>query len=130
MQATLSAMDVPRVKPKSRRTGSLAAAGALSAVALITVALSRLGTAAPSVKTEADEAARQAQATKQLASRGMVASQEEQRTEGKSAELARRLNLEAQRQAVLQRGLEAQLAAQREQLARLRAVAEFRRRQV
>lgn len=82
------------------------------------------------LRTDAEEAARNAESTKKLAERGMVAAQEQHRADGKSAELKQRLALEQQRQATLKRGHHSQLAAQREQLTRLRAVAEFRRRQV
>src|SRR5438093_7766344 len=53
MDATLSAMDLPRTKPKRKRLGLvLGVTAAVAAVALISVALSKLGTAAPSVKRE------------------------------------------------------------------------------
>jgi multidrug efflux pump subunit AcrA (membrane-fusion protein) len=82
------------------------------------------------LKADADEARRQAEANRVLTERGMVSLQEQQRTDGKAAELDQRLKLERERRAVLERGLISQLAAQREQLGRLRAVAEFRRSQV
>ncbi|MBK7859111.1 MAG: HlyD family efflux transporter periplasmic adaptor subunit [Archangiaceae bacterium] len=90
----------------------------------------QLDAALATLQTDADDATRVAQANHALATRGLISEQEQQKTFGKSAELARRLALEKTRRGVLQQGLAKQLAAQREQLERLRAVAGFRRRQV
>lgn len=90
----------------------------------------QLDAALATLKFDLDEARRLAVANERLAEKGMISAQEKSRTTDKAVELERRYALEDGRRAVLKKGTESQQAAQREQLSRLKAVAEFRRRQV
>ncbi|MCY1076869.1 HlyD family secretion protein [Archangium lansingense] len=82
------------------------------------------------LETEATNAESQAQATVALMDRSFVPKLEVQQVKGKAGEMTTRLNLERQRLAVLQSSTGEQLAAQRGQIERLKAVARFRRTQV
>ncbi len=83
-----------------------------------------------SLSTEAAQAERQARASTTLASRSFVALNDAQHDSDKREELQQRLALEKRRLNVLETRSREQLAAQAEQVSRLRAVAEFRRQQV
>ncbi len=65
-----------------------------------------------------------------MASKGVIADLESQDSADRAGQLAGRLAFEQQRLGALRRGNTAQLAAQRGQLDQLRALAEFRRRQL
>jgi HlyD family secretion protein len=82
------------------------------------------------LSADSQNAIRKAESDRQLALKGMVARIEAENDGAKSRELVQRLELEHKRLDVLASGLDAQKAAQREQLKRLKAVAEFRRQQV
>lgn len=83
-----------------------------------------------SLGAESANAGRQAQATVALLDRSFVPSLEAQQTREKASELSTRLELERRRLAVLNASTQEQLAAQRGQIERLKAVARFRRTQV
>jgi multidrug efflux pump subunit AcrA (membrane-fusion protein) len=79
---------------------------------------------------DSETARRKATSDRTLSERGMIASQELQTSLEKSHELTQRVALEQRRLEVVAAGLSTQLNAQREQLKRLKAVADFRRQQV
>lgn len=82
------------------------------------------------LETEKAEAVRRAVAKEKLASEGVLSELESQQATERAQELAGRLDLERRRLGALGRGNAAQVAAQRAEIERLRAIAEFRRRQV
>jgi multidrug efflux pump subunit AcrA (membrane-fusion protein) len=82
------------------------------------------------LNADSETAKRKAQSDRTLSERGMIATQELQTSLEKTRELSKRVELEQRRLDVVAAGLSTQLAAQREQLKRLKAVAEFRRQQV
>lgn len=82
------------------------------------------------LQTDAAEAARRVQSSTTLASKSFIATSEMQHDAERHTELQKRLTLEKQRLAVMETRGREQLAAQQEQIGRLRAVVEFRRKQV
>jgi len=82
------------------------------------------------LETEKSDAVRRAKANEKLASEGVLSELERQQTAERAQELAGRLDLERKRLGALGRGDGAQIAAQRAEIERLKAIAEFRRRQV
>jgi multidrug efflux pump subunit AcrA (membrane-fusion protein) len=82
------------------------------------------------LEAELAEAQRRAGADERLAAHGFVAALDRGRSESAVRERASRLALEQRRLAVLDEGVAAQLSAQRAQIARLSAIAQFRRAQV
>jgi HlyD family secretion protein len=82
------------------------------------------------VRREYDDAVRQAKASEELAKEGMVAHLEYSRSQDTAKELAARLEAETKRLEMLRSSIEPQLAIQREQVERLRAISRFQRGQV
>ncbi|MDY7228209.1 HlyD family secretion protein [Hyalangium rubrum] len=83
-----------------------------------------------SLEADSAHASRQAQATVALLDRSYVPTLEAQQAREKAGEMGQRLALERKRLSVLQASSQEQLAAQRGQIERLKAVARFRRTQV
>jgi HlyD family secretion protein len=82
------------------------------------------------IRTEQREARRQAQAGEQLAEKSLIAELELARRRERAEELESRLTLERKRGTVLGGSTQARLAATTEKVERLRALAEYRTRQV
>jgi multidrug resistance efflux pump len=82
------------------------------------------------LRSELGDARRRAVADDDLANRGFLSELERGQSRDRAAELAGRVDFEEKRAKALGRGLAAQLAAQEQQVERLRAIAEFRRRAV
>jgi RND family efflux transporter MFP subunit len=83
--------------------------------------------AVATVRAEQREAARQAEANRSLAERGLISRLEMQRSEDRAEELASRLRVEEQRLRFLGESQQAQLAAQQSQIQRLRGLETFQR---
>jgi HlyD family secretion protein len=83
--------------------------------------------AVATVRAEQRESARQAEANRELASRGLISRLELQRSEDRAEELSARLRVEEQRLRFLAESLHAQMAAQQSQIDRLRGLADFQR---
>jgi multidrug efflux pump subunit AcrA (membrane-fusion protein) len=83
-----------------------------------------------SLGTQLGDARRRATADESLARRGFLAELELAQSRDRAAEMDGRLEFEQKRLRVQSRGIGAQVAAQRAQLQRLRAIADFRRREV
>ncbi len=79
---------------------------------------------------DGSDARRRAEADTALGERQLIATIEAERSKDKALELDSRLNIERQKLAVLKVSMTEQLAAQRAQIERLKAVAEFRKQQV
>lgn len=77
------------------------------------------------VEAEQRDAERRLQASRELASRNLIPSMDLQRTEDEAAELRGRLALERERLDLLERSTASRLEAQRRQVDRLMAIAEF-----
>ena len=83
--------------------------------------------AVATVRAEHREAARQLEANRQLAERGLISRMDLQRSQDRAEELADRLRIEEQRLQFLDRSTRGQLAAQQNQIDRLRGLADFQR---
>jgi len=92
----------------------------------------RLGqeAAIATLTSELGDAGRRARADEELARRGFLSALEHGQTRDRESELRGRLAFEHKRLAALSQGMAARLAAQRAQIARLRAIARFERAQV
>jgi len=86
--------------------------------------------AVAAARSEYEEALRQIKANEELAREGLIAAMELSRARDRAAELEIRLNVEQKRLELLTASIDDQLAVQREQVQRLRAIAEFQRSQV
>jgi len=86
--------------------------------------------AVATVEREYQEALRQVRTHEELAKEGLVSEIDLQNARDRAAELEVRLEVERKRLDLLANSIEDQLAVQREQVERLRAIAEFQRRQV
>jgi HlyD family secretion protein len=82
------------------------------------------------IDADKSDALRRAQANEKLAEVGVLSDLERQQATEKAKELAGRLEFERKRLGALGRGNAAQLQAQRGEIDRLAAIAQFRRRQV
>lgn len=80
--------------------------------------------------SEHGEALRQIRTNEELARSGLVATNELERSKDRASELAIRLEIEKKRLALFTGTMDAQLEVQRQQVERLRAIAEFQRGQV
>ncbi|MBW3655089.1 MAG: HlyD family efflux transporter periplasmic adaptor subunit [Gemmatimonadetes bacterium] len=121
----LSNADVQREALEAQR--QLVAAEADRSTLAATLENQRLTqeAAVSTVRAEQREAARQAEANRALAERGLVSRMDLQRSEDRAEELANRLRLEEQRLRFLRQSLRQQLAAQQSQIERLRGLANF-----
>jgi HlyD family secretion protein len=81
--------------------------------------------AVATVRAEQREAARQREANRELAERGLISRMELERAEDRAEELASRLAVEEQRLRFLAQSMRQQLSAQQSQIDRLRGLAEF-----
>jgi multidrug resistance efflux pump len=82
------------------------------------------------LRSELGDARRRAVADDDLANKGFLSELERGQSRDRAKELAGRIDFEEKRTKALGRGQAAQLAAQEQQVERLRAIAEFRRRAV
>lgn len=82
------------------------------------------------VEAEYNDAQRRADASAELASRGLIASLDAKQAEERAREMETRLDLEAKRLGVSTRTMREQLAVQAANVERLRAIARFRQEQV
>jgi len=82
------------------------------------------------VRRERDEATRQVESQEELAKRGMVARLELERARDQAKELGTRYDVESKRLAMIASSIGPQLAVQRKQVERLRAIVSFQRSQV
>src|SRR5438045_3366847 len=130
-----SVVDIPRKKPPRTRRNVALAAGGVVAVVAITVGLSRLKAAAPTVErgsvwTDAVKrgAMLKGEAIREL--KGVVSDIELKQQMDRADELARRTEIEEQRLSVMQVSLRDQVRAQEAQIERLKAVVAFRQKQV
>lgn len=82
------------------------------------------------VRSQYREAMRQVTVSEELSEKGLIAKNDLQRARDNAEELEARLRIEEQRLEFLKQSNEAQVQAQREQIARLQSVAEFNRRMV
>jgi HlyD family secretion protein len=82
------------------------------------------------LESDLADARRRARADAELANKGFLSELEQDQTEGHANELSGRLDFEKKRSSAQARGIQAQAAAQRAQIERLRAIAEFRRKEV
>lgn len=82
------------------------------------------------VATQYREALRHGKAIQELADSGLASPMELSRVRDQADELATRVAIERKRLEIMSESMRAQLAAQRAQVERLRAIAEFQRRQV
>jgi multidrug resistance efflux pump len=82
------------------------------------------------LRSELGDARRRAVADDDLANKGFLSELERGQSRDRAAELAGRIDFEEKRARAIGRGQSAQLAAQEQQVERLRAIAEFRRRAV
>jgi HlyD family secretion protein len=82
------------------------------------------------LRSDLGDAKRRAQADDELARKGYLSELEHGQTRDRASEMAGRLDFEEKRLASQQKGIAAQVAAQRAQVERLRKVAEFRHQQV
>lgn len=126
----LSNPDVQREALEAQR--QLVAAEAELVNLRATLENQRLNQAAQvaSVRGDQREAARQADANEKLAERELLAPLELSRSQDRAEELAERLQIEQQRLRFLTQSMQAQLAAQRAQVERLRGLVEFQQRYV
>jgi HlyD family secretion protein len=92
----------------------------------------RLGreSALATLTSELADAVRRARADEELGRRGFLSELEQGQTLGHEKELRGRLDFEQKRLGVLARGMAAQVDAQKEQIERLRSIAEFKRNEV
>jgi multidrug resistance efflux pump len=86
--------------------------------------------AVATVRSEYEEAMRQLRANEELAQGGLIPSLELSRARDRAAELEVRLDVERKRLELFAGSIDAQLDVQRQQVTRLRAIAEFQRAQV
>lgn len=86
--------------------------------------------AVATAQREYEEAARQEKANTRLAKGGFIAGVEADRSRDRMKEWSSRLSLEARRLELMGSSVDAQLAVQREQVERLRAISSFQRGQV
>jgi hypothetical protein len=82
------------------------------------------------LRTDLAEAKRRATANEKLVSEHLASDFENRQTSERADELASRMKLEQERLDVMEQGMRDRLAAQRSQIDKLKAVAEFRRQQV
>jgi multidrug efflux pump subunit AcrA (membrane-fusion protein) len=83
-----------------------------------------------SLKSEAGDARRRATADEELAKKGFLSELERGQSRDKASELSGRMDFEQKRLSALAQGHSAQVAAQKQQVERLRSIAEFRKREV
>lgn len=83
-----------------------------------------------SMNREYQEALRQVRTHEELARDGLVAANDLENARGRAEELAVRIEIERKRLALLTESIESQLEVQRQQVERLRAIAEFQRDQL
>lgn len=83
-----------------------------------------------SVKTQASDAERQAKVVDGLADKGLVAGNDVGKAHDLVAEMRARLNIERDRLQILKGAMDQQLAAQKAQVVRLRAVVAFRQKEL
>lgn len=86
--------------------------------------------AVAAMNREYQEALRQVNTHEELARDGLVPANELENARGRAEELAVRLEIERKRLAILTESIESQLEVQRQQVERLRAIAEFQRDQL
>jgi HlyD family secretion protein len=77
------------------------------------------------LRSEHREAARRAEADRQLAERGLIARMDVDRSRDRAQELAERLRMEEEQLRVLQRSVQSRLSMQRGQVARLASIVQF-----
>jgi HlyD family secretion protein len=82
-----------------------------------------------SARSEFREAERQAKLNEEMASRGLIPTMDLSRTRDRAEELRTRLEIELKRLEFLSRSMQAQSAAQRSQIERLRGIVDFQREQ-
>jgi multidrug resistance efflux pump len=82
------------------------------------------------LESDLADARRRSRADVELARKGFLSELEQGQTLGRANELTGRLEFEKKRLVARARGIQAQVAAQRTQIERLRSIAEFRRREV
>jgi multidrug resistance efflux pump len=82
------------------------------------------------LKSDLGDAKRRAQADEELAKKGYLSELERGQTRDRASEMSGRLDFEQKRLESQQKGIAAQITAQRAQVERLRKVAEFRHQQV
>ena len=82
------------------------------------------------VRSECDEAVRQARAAEELVKQGMIARMERDRIQDRATEMSKRLEVESKRLEMITASIGPQLAVQGEQVARLLAISKFQRGQV
>jgi HlyD family secretion protein len=82
------------------------------------------------LESDLADARRRARADEELAMKGFLSELEQGQTLGRANELTGRLAFERKRLVARAQGTQAQVAAQRAQIERLRSIAEFRRREV
>jgi HlyD family secretion protein len=80
-----------------------------------------------SVRSEFREAERQAAMNEDMARRGLIATMDLSRARDRAEELKTRLEIELKRLEFINRSMQAQLAAQRSQIERLRGIVDFQR---
>jgi HlyD family secretion protein len=85
---------------------------------------------AATTRAEYQDAKRRAEASSELASRGLIAGLDAKQSEERAQELATRDDIEQKRLEVTGRSLREQLAVQQAQIERLRAIVQFRQTQV
>jgi HlyD family secretion protein len=83
-----------------------------------------------SLSSDLGDARRRARADDELAKKGFLSELEQGQTQARARELAGRLEFEEKRLQAQSRGVAAQVTAQRAQIARLRSITEFRRKEV
>lgn len=86
--------------------------------------------AVATLRSELRDAKRRAAADEELARRGFLSQLEMSQTSGKAQELQGRLEFEQMRLSALSDGMLAQASAQKAQIARLRSIADFRRKEL
>jgi HlyD family secretion protein len=85
--------------------------------------------AVASARSEYREAQRQATLNEEMATRGLIATMDLSRARDRAEELGTRLEIEVKRLEFISRSMQAQLAAQRSQIERLRGIVDFQREQ-
>ena len=83
-----------------------------------------------SLRSDLKDAQLRARADQELSSKGFLSDLERAQTENRAQQLEGRVDFEHRRLNALGKGINAQLAAQRAQIQRLRSIAEFRRKEV
>ncbi len=123
----MSNADVQRdALEAQRQLGGAEAERASLAASLENQRLTQEATVA-TVRAEQRDAARVAAANRDLAQRGLISAQEQQRAQDHADEMASRLRVEEERLRFLAESKRSQLATQQAQVDRLRGLAEFQR---